>query len=480
MEETIFLIKFKHAKALLLVTVLIALGVMVISCRRQTYEDLYESQKEAESLDAIPETNGNITGESAPDYATPVMLQTGNAPFYEGKTLEDMQVISHASGNNSISMIPTGRMYNNVDGTRTYFYNKLTGNFSDWCSDPLCDGSDCIWSRSNLVFQYVSDNYIYFLASIDEMEEEYGVFRCDFQRNNIEKVLDVAYYQVPRDDNGDGRTDGYYGYMDEVEVICEKNNVLYYMQVAYDSNNADTIGSLYALNLTNKEKQLVSGTIDLTSVMIANDSVYYSTKNNPNDIYHANLDFTDSEIFQKNAFIQLYNNKYILLRERSGARIYVYNMQDRQMVSMQIAGGNYVLSGDYLYYTKNLTDAEIATDPLKDYYTYTWEEASPRPNGKPIKKETDTQGAGRIYRIYIGAEKETEECVFQLTYKDIPVRIKNFEIDGEVIYLSFHNYEGFKNFYNQNFIGNEYETGCQAIVDLQNGSMTLIEIPNEE
>ena len=150
------------------------------------------------------------------------------------------------------------------------------------------------------------------------------------------------------------------------------------------------------------------------------------------------------------------------------------------MVSMQIAGGNYVLSGNYLYYTKNLTDAEIATDPLKDYYTYTWEEASPRPNGKPIKKETDTQGAGRIYRIYIGAEKETEECVFQLTYKDIPVRIKNFEIDGEVIYLSFHNYEGFKNFYNQNFIGNEYETGCQAIVDLQNGSMTLIEIPNEE
>ena len=150
------------------------------------------------------------------------------------------------------------------------------------------------------------------------------------------------------------------------------------------------------------------------------------------------------------------------------------------MVSMQIAGGNYVLSGDYLYYTKNLTDAEIDNDPLKDYYTYTWEEASPRPNGKPIKKETDTQGAGRIYRVYIGAEKVTEECVFQLTYKDIPVRIKNFEIDGEVIYLSFHNYEGFKNFYNQNFIGNEYVTGRQAIVDLQNGSVTLIEIPNEE
>ena len=150
------------------------------------------------------------------------------------------------------------------------------------------------------------------------------------------------------------------------------------------------------------------------------------------------------------------------------------------MVTLEIKGSDFALSGNYVYYTKNLTDEEIAESPLKDYYTYTWEEVRPRPGAKPIIKETDTQGAGRIYRVYIGAEKVTEECVFQLTYKDIPVRIKDFEIDGEAIYISFHNYEGFKNFYNQEFSGNEYATVCYAVADLQNGSVTLIEIPNEE
>ena len=165
MQERIKTMKKMISIALTAVLLLTSLA----SCsRREQYEDILESQKEAESLDAIPETNGNITGESAPDYATPVMLQTGNTPFYEGKTLEDLQAISRASGNSSINMVPTGRLFYNIDGTKTYFYNKLTGNFNNWCSDPLCDGSDCIWTTSELNLQYVSNEYLYFLASFFE------------------------------------------------------------------------------------------------------------------------------------------------------------------------------------------------------------------------------------------------------------------------------------------------------------------------
>lgn len=472
--------RIKHIKALLLFTTVAVLLSMITSCHRKKYVDIYESQKEAESLDVIPETNNNITGENSPDYQTPVILTTGNTPFYEGKTLEDLQVISRGCGNIRISLIPTGRLYDNADGTKQLFYNKLTGNFSNWCSDPLCDGKDCIWLRSGLYFQYISDDYIYFLASMDEMGSTYGVFRCDFQRNNIEKVLDVAYYQVPQDNDGDGRVDGYYGYMDDIEVLYEKDNVLYYLQVAYNADDADAIGSLYAMDVHNGAKELVSGKIDLASVAIVNNMVFYSTANNPDDIYQTDLSFSNAKLLQKNAFIQVYNDRYIFLRERQGTDKFIYDTQSDTMVTLEIKGSDFALSGNYVYYTKNLTDEEIAESPLKDYYTYTWEEVRPRPGAKPIIKETDTQGAGRIYRVYIGAGKVTEECVFQLTYKDIPVRIKDFEIDGEAIYISFHNYEGFKNFYNQEFSGNEYATVCYAVADLQNGSVTLIEIPNEE
>ena len=138
------------------------------------------------------------------------------------------------------------------------------------------------------------------------------------------------------------------------------------------------------------------------------------------------------------------------------------------------------LYGDYLYYSRKLTDEEIANDPLKDYYTYTWEEPSHRPNGKPIQRKADTQDAGKIYRIPVNQEKAPEECVFQLTYKDIPVRLKSIEIDGDVLYVSFHNFEGFTNFYNQDFFGDEYGAVCYAVVDLQSGTVTLLELPKEE
>lgn len=465
-------------KVLLIMLIAALLATSLASCtRRNQYEDQLESQKEAESFDAIIETNGNITGENAPDYATPVMLQTGNTPFYTGKTLEDLQAIFRASGNSSINMVPTGRLFYNIDGTKTYFYNKLTGNFNNWCSDPLCDGSDCIWTASELNLQYVSNEYLYFLASMDESGEVYGIFRCDFQRNHIEKVMDIAYYQVPFDDDGDGRSDGFYGYMDDVKIVYENNDIVYYLQTAYNANNYDTIGSLYVLNMSTGEKQLLSGDSDLTSVTIVADTVFYVSKRN---LYKTDLSFSSSELFRKEAYIDQANDVYIIIKERGSVARCSYNVKTGEMHMLNDIYGNVCLSGGYLYYSRKLTDDEIAKDALKEYYTFTWEEFT-LPNGEVIMGESNTQSAGKVYRIPVNLDKAAEECVLQLTYKDIPVRIDQIEIDGEVIYISFHNYEGFKNFYNQEFDGSgEYAAVCYAVADLQNGSVTLLDIPNEE
>ena len=96
------------------------------SCsRRGQYEDQPESQKEAESPDAIPETNGNITGDNATVHETPVIWKTGTAAYYEEKTVEDLGTIYSQTSKDTYEkyVTPTGRLCRIADG-RTLLYNK--------------------------------------------------------------------------------------------------------------------------------------------------------------------------------------------------------------------------------------------------------------------------------------------------------------------------------------------------------------------
>ena len=150
-------------KALLMILAAILAASSLAGCsRRGQYEDQLESQKVAESLDAIPETNDNITGENAPDYQTPIMLKTGDTPFYEGKTVEELKAVFRSSSTRSDPTVtPTGRMYRTYD-ENMWYYNKLTGNFSAWCADPLCnvvENENCIW-YDFLWILYISDEYL--------------------------------------------------------------------------------------------------------------------------------------------------------------------------------------------------------------------------------------------------------------------------------------------------------------------------------
>ena len=461
-------------KAILIILTATLLLTSLASCsRRRQYEDVLESQKEAESLDAIPETNNNITGEGAPDYATPVILKTGNTPFYEGKTAEDLIAIYKSTGHDSLFpyMIPTGHIYDGNYTNIPYFYNKLTGNFSNWCSDPLCDHEEnCFWSMF-VQLQYVSDDWLYFYANPDL--DEYGVYRCDFQRNNIEKVKDVAYYRLDEQ-----------VYRDTVEVVYEKDDVIYIYWRHYV--NTESVGSLYTLDLNTNEERIISGDLDIDLVTIINDQIYYSTRQNRYTLYKTDLSFENPELFWKDGYIEQYNDQYMILHEKTegGHSIlrYAYSFKTGERYTLNEIYGDVYLSGEYIYHFRDLTEEEMKDDPLKDYYTYTWHRET-RPGATVVRiEDADTQKAGKIYRTYIGADHASEECVFQLTYKGIPVRINQteFEMDGEIIYLNFNTHETCKNFYNQEFVGEETMMVCHALVDLQNGTVTILELPKEE
>ncbi len=461
-------------KPLLLVLTAVLLLSSLASCaRRGQYEDILESKKEAESLDAIPETNGNITGDSAPDYETPVMLKTGDAPYWEGKTMEELQAIYRSTATKKTSgqtVMPTGKLYSMNNG-EMFFYNKLTGNISNWCSDPLCNPAEndqCIWWDFKEIV-YVSDAYIYFQTA--DFYNDYKMYRCDLQRNNVEEVFDILEY-IDHESSPDGLAGTTSVSADDADVIYETDGVLYYLQAHLVDTKS--VSSVYALDLKSKEITALSGDQDIHFIKIAADQVFYTLSSAPNTWYQTDLTFTASKKIFDNVVIHHFNDQYLILGRMVEGQVtdalFSYDLKTGETYELNDRRGNTYLSGAYLYYTRNLTEEEMENDPLKDYYTY-------KASGK---NPSTTQGAGKIYRVYVGENKANEECVFQLTYKDIPVRINNIEMDGETIYISFNHHEGFKNFYNQAFRGSDSATCVYGVADLQNGSVTLLDIPQDE
>ena len=455
-------------KRFLLIGVIAALLICAFSScsARGKYEDLLESRKEAE---ANPEKNENIVGTGASDYQTSVILKTGDTPFYEGKDLEDLKAVREKTGAQiELTVTTIGRLYEYNGQELPLFYNKLTGNFSNWCSDPLCDGSQCIWKPTDMWCdrQYISDNHIYFLVdgNFETGKYDYGIYRCDLQRNNITRIMDVA--------------SSHDGIPEEVKVVAEINDVVYYTKKRYVDKKS--IMSLYALDMATGESKMISGDLDLSTVKIIQDNVYYTTAQSFFTIYKSDLIFTESKLFWENAYIQQYNDRYIIVIIMDDYSRYSVDLQTGKHVRLPDFRGQIYLSGDYLYYTRDLTEEEIQSDVQKDYYTYTWLRVIP---GFPqelvpdVWLDAETQGAGKIYRVSLREEDAPEECVFQLLYKDVPVRIHSVEMDGDVAYVAFHNYAGFKNYYNQEFDEDEDAYLCHAVVDFQNGTVTLLKLP---
>lgn len=67
-----------------------------------------------------------------------------------------------------------------------------------------------------------------------------------------------------------------------------------------------------------------------------------------------------------------------------------------------------------------------------------------------------------------------------MTYDGVPVRIEDFEVDGDVIYISFKNHEEYKNYFNQDYDDStSNDQPHHAVADLQNGTVTFLEFEKE-
>lgn len=439
--------------------------------------------------DTAPETE--IAEDLSVHYQTPILHKSGNTPFYEGKTAEDLYAIYEGKANGSYSsqMTPTGWFYHIFKSNETTlsmemsfvsFYDKLTGEFLPLCGDPQCPGGeDCIWSGMRTV-SYASADHIFFQTR--DSEGDTVLYRSDPARQNVDMLMRFGrmdeYVQVY---NPDGTPLGDPTHFLSTRIVYAQGDLVYFESLFF----ADQAyrNRLCVMDVSTRKITALSGDKDLETIEIVGGRVIYSLAEDPYNLYETDLTFENSEMILENVRIALCSGQYLILQKREEDRpssaYQAYCLNTGETVELgEFVSSTFYLAGDYLYYTRALSDDEIANDPLRKYYTYQWKELTD--DGYPFVNNGQTRGGGRVYRIKVSEANAPEECVLQLTYKDVPVRIQSIEMDGDVIYVAFHNYEGFKNYYNKNFDGKAEDTLCYGIADLQNGTFTLLNVPEKE
>ena len=432
------------------------------------------------------ETAGGTVEDASAHYQTPVIRKTGNTPFYEGKTGEELYAIYTQNGGGELSahVMQTGWFYHTSNGGETSyvsFYDKCKGEFLPLCGDPQCPGGDgCVWNGMSAL-NYTSADHIFFVSR--DSAGDSAIYRSDLARQNLDMLISFA-----REDtqvyNPDGTPLGEPTRLLSARVLHEQGDSVYFESQFFA--NGKFRKSLCVMDVSTRKITALSGRKDIASMKFAGGRVIYSLTSTPYNWYETDLTFEKSKIILKSVDIVLLSGQYLILQKREGDRSTTayqsYHLNTEETIELGEFMGNMgrtaYLSGDYLYYIRSLSDEEIANDPLHDYYTYQWEDKTA--DGRPFKTHANTRGGGRVYRVKVNEADAPEECVLQLTYKDVPVRIQSIEMDGEVIYVTFHNYEGFKNFYNRDFDGDEESSVCYGMADLQNGSFTLLSPAKKE
>lgn len=443
--------------------------------------------------DTAPETE--IAEDLSVHYQTPILHKSGNTPFYEGKTLQDLYAIyqkGKGQGRGSAQMTPTGWFhyfykgdsYTGRDVSFVSFYDKLKGEFLPLCGDPQCSGGDdCVWNRMRGV-SYASADHIYFLSRNSAGYS--AIYRSDHER----KTVDLLISHAPEDEyvqiyNPDGTPLGEPTRLLGDRILYAQGDSVYFESTFFAGGKHGT--HLCVMDVGTRKITILSGDADIESMEIVGGRVIYSLATDSYTWYETDLTFENSQKILENVEIFLCSGQYLILQKQdedpfsTAYQSYCLDTGETVELGENLLGNMDTppyLSGEYLYYTRFLSDDEIANDPMRNYYTYQWKELTDA--GRPYVANAYTRGGGRVYRIKISEANAREECVLQLTYKDVPVRIESIETDGEMLYITFHNYEGFKNYYNKDFEGDVEDSVCYGMADLQNGTFTLLNVPEKE
>ncbi len=392
-------------------------------------------------------------------YRLTGVVGAGDKGCYDGVTVDDLKArfdpMQDWTNSHSVFKTPTGILFQKGKTV----YQKLTGHMSRLCPDPLCRHDTCAWGQLK-EFVYFSEDHIYFTAG--ETYADQWLFRSDLERNHVEE-LGINLF--------DGGAVIRYAEGDKIymqKTIYQENIAGYQCYGVYDCRTQTFT------ELSSK----VMGKQDIYVTAVTGKTIWY-TDARAVSLYRADLDFSESErMFEDlgELGIRAFSNDYLILAEYRKDPKYLYNIATGKLTNIEGRVSDYanqpILSGKYLYYTRKITDAEIAISPWKDYFNYTFTDpVSNRPYA-PIVGD-----AGRLFRMDL--ETGEEEIVLELSYNGVPIAIKEFMVDGDAVYVGYLTYEDFNNYYNQDYHKGTFqmthsESRRYLYVDMCNGTVNLL------
>ncbi len=398
-------------------------------------------------------------------YLLTAGIVTGDTGRYEGVTADELKAqfvpLGVSSSASAMVNTPTHALlklmdFNSID-TTIAAYNKLTGNVTNICPDPLCrHGSSCLWKSLRSIL-YISRDHIYFTSGDIARAQ---LFRCALERNHVEK-LDLPLFM------GD-------------KIWYAEGDKVYLSMYVYqeDSAGRQCFGEYDCK--TGAFTPLSPDGQSISVLAVTGTTVWY-TVDREETIRKTDIRFSKSEVVEslRNfVHIRSYTDEYLLLEKVFKTPDSLYHIPTGRLTDVRgkvdLYAAEPVFAGKYIYYLRPVSDAEIVASPLKDYYTYTFED----PRTGQIYSSMGKNG-GRIFRMDL--ETGDEELIMELSYNGVPVHVQSFMVDGDAVYVAYLTHEDYHNYYNQDYVANNgmgitgYEPYRYLYVDMRNGTVNLLD-----
>lgn len=301
-----------------------------------------------------------------------------------------------------------------VDGSPIpYMYDKQIGTFSYACRDPLCPHYDCIWAecRGNI---YCGNDSLYFVSAPASYDDT--IYVGNLYGENLRKL-----YQ----------SDG-----NRIDHLVAEGDFLYFLENLYNEKTDQVRTRLMRMPINGgRVERILEETTGFFLPM--GDKILYVAKNDDNG-YLFSLESGEVTLFEPSVIPKAVYKGWLYYNTDHGFyRASVEDLTVRETVFDHICSIP-VFSADRICYLKS-----------------------------SVYSKTDAFGIYAEYDLY-SADLDGSEQTLLLTFETdgIPDYISFFELDGDLLFVTYKTYRDFRNEFNPNGSRLPYR---HALVNLATG-----------
>ena len=428
-----------------------------------------ESGEAVTTPDGEPVTEIITEPVTLPHSGSPIEPSVGVNPYVgmTGGELKDLYFDSFRAQVYDTNLnTPYYYILKNIGGVIAF--NKLTGDITTLCKDPLCDHKSCVYGKK-LHCVLVSEDRLY---TVSDYGDGIGLFSFDYQFNDPKKLLMWDNEEdAPIDDN-----------------IFYWNGKLYYK--VYYLVNGETLQRVRVYDVASGKDNWLEPdkTMHFDNLRLVYEGYLYYWRTGDHSIWRYDLR-TGEDICllaEEDALNAADGDRMLTLRavlpgsktlclciigivgKENVWKYYYYDIDTKEMKR------TYGMDNPLGEYTISLKD-HINDDAFKDdpYYDFYLNDAVNNPFAVSI------QYGGDLY--YNTDDQADTKMLLHATVDGIPVGFSGlYDHDGKCLYIAFRTYKGYANKYNPGYRqpSNKDETlylhDGYAIIDIENRKILTI------